>query len=592
MAGLALTQTTWRTNFAVAVALLLPVLAFGSPAWAAEGDIAFDSCVTATSETAQKPSGTVCSDQSPSFTSLNQPVAIATADNGSVYVTGTTNQAITQLAPDELTGELEALSCVEGSPTGGVTGCDDLGTTAYILSNPAGIATVGDDIYVADYGSDSVVHLAADGDGELSLEDCLTVDATKTDCTNVSGSTNALDAVSSIAASPDGENIYVGSSNTSSVVNLSRAEDGSLSFTDCLTGGQFSGSTTGCTDISDDDRSISPGRIAVDPGGSFVYITGVNPLDTVAQLTRATNGTLAFDLCLSGPSSALGCDSTTAQTNALDGPAGLVAAEGGHIYISSIYSDSIVHLARDGNGELEISDCVTSEPSTTFCDDISDAPESTNSLDFARSVQLSQTGEYVLVAAPLSDSVASFSRNPSGSLNFTDCVTSNAATTGCSEDISTDTNVLDSLGDIAIAPDGAAVYGIGNNPDMAVKFSREPDLVPETTITSGPTGSTEDTTPTFAFESDLAGGTFTCSTDGGTPFACTSPLTLGTLPVGGHTFSVFATKVTGTPDPTPAEASFEVVEPTLPPVEPPTEPPTQPPADTDSPRLTLKAKKR
>ncbi|MGA7436211.1 MAG: hypothetical protein WBW44_11455, partial [Solirubrobacterales bacterium] len=42
----------------------------------------------------------------------------------------------------------------------------------------------------------------------------------------------------------------------------------------------------------------------------------------------------------------------------------------------------------------------------------------------------------------------------------------------------------------------------------------------------------------------------------------------------------------------PAEASFEVVEPTLPPVEPPTEPPTQPPADTDSPRLTLKAKKR
>jgi hypothetical protein len=80
---------------------------------------------------------------------------------------------------------------------------------------------------------------------------------------------------------------------------------------------------------------------------------------------------------------------------------------------------------------------------------------------------------------------------------------------------------------------------------------------PETTITSGPTGSTEDQTPTFTFASDLASATFQCSRDGGPFAACSSPLTLSELAEGTHTLQVRASSSVGT-DQTPASQSFVV----------------------------------
>jgi Zn-dependent metalloprotease len=84
---------------------------------------------------------------------------------------------------------------------------------------------------------------------------------------------------------------------------------------------------------------------------------------------------------------------------------------------------------------------------------------------------------------------------------------------------------------------------------------------PEATITSGPSGTTDDSTPTFGFSSDEPGSTFECRVDG-VPFAaCTSPHTTAVLALGAHTFEVQATDLAGNTQATPASRGFTVVSP-------------------------------
>jgi hypothetical protein len=84
------------------------------------------------------------------------------------------------------------------------------------------------------------------------------------------------------------------------------------------------------------------------------------------------------------------------------------------------------------------------------------------------------------------------------------------------------------------------------------------DTTPETTITSGPSGSTSATTATFKFTSDTYGSTFECSLDGAPFAACASPAAYTGLAVGSHTFAVRATSPGGTADPTPAMRTWTV----------------------------------
>ena len=63
---------------------------------------------------------------------------------------------------------------------------------------------------------------------------------------------------------------------------------------------------------------------------------------------------------------------------------------------------------------------------------------------------------------------------------------------------------------------------------------------PSTTITAGPSGTTNDNTPLFTFRSG-SDATFECQLDGGAFQKCTSPVTTTPLPDGPHTLTVRAT---------------------------------------------------
>ena len=97
-----------------------------------------------------------------------------------------------------------------------------------------------------------------------------------------------------------------------------------------------------------------------------------------------------------------------------------------------------------------------------------------------------------------------------------------------------------------------------------------PDTTPpDTTITSGPSGTTTSTTATFSFASTEANSTFQCALDTAAFAGCTSPATYSGLVPGSHTFQVKAADPAGNVDPTPAGASWTI---TSPPPPPPSDP--------------------
>ncbi len=87
-------------------------------------------------------------------------------------------------------------------------------------------------------------------------------------------------------------------------------------------------------------------------------------------------------------------------------------------------------------------------------------------------------------------------------------------------------------------------------------FARHFVSVPETQIDSGPSGPANDATPTFSFSSDETGSTFECKLDDAEFSPCSSPLTLGPLADGRHSFEVRATNAADETDQTPATSSF------------------------------------
>ena len=104
----------------------------------------------------------------------------------------------------------------------------------------------------------------------------------------------------------------------------------------------------------------------------------------------------------------------------------------------------------------------------------------------------------------------------------------------------------------------------GNIDASPAVFEWQIDTTPPTAvIDAGPTGTTNDSTPTFEFHSTESGSTFACSIDTGTPSfgPCSGPGASHTpttpLADGTYTFRVRATDAAGNPS-TPATRSFTV----------------------------------
>ncbi|MCE9575942.1 MAG: cadherin-like domain-containing protein, partial [Deltaproteobacteria bacterium] len=101
---------------------------------------------------------------------------------------------------------------------------------------------------------------------------------------------------------------------------------------------------------------------------------------------------------------------------------------------------------------------------------------------------------------------------------------------------------------------GNAVKAKTSNTTSTVRDATPPD----TTITANPTNPSDVLSPSFSFTSPDAAATFQCSLDGAAFAACTTPLTVGPLALGSHTFQVRAVDAAGNVDPSPASYTWRV----------------------------------
>ena len=96
------------------------------------------------------------------------------------------------------------------------------------------------------------------------------------------------------------------------------------------------------------------------------------------------------------------------------------------------------------------------------------------------------------------------------------------------------------------------------DPTPATRGFTVDTAAPQTSITSGPAGTTDETSPSFGFSANEGGASFECRLDGGAWSACSSPTAYSKLADGPHSFEVRATDLASNTDPTPARRDFTV----------------------------------
>ena len=127
---------------------------------------------------------------------------------------------------------------------------------------------------------------------------------------------------------------------------------------------------------------------------------------------------------------------------------------------------------------------------------------------------------------------------------FTGCVTPYTTSSLANGAHTFEVRALDAVGD----PD----------PTPASRSFVVDTLAPQTTITGGPSGATDDNTPAFTFMSPDVSATFQCRLDTAEYTVCASPFTAPVLPAGAHTFQVRALDAVGNTDQSPARRDFTV----------------------------------
>ncbi|MGD0167861.1 MAG: hypothetical protein ABSC51_11355, partial [Gaiellaceae bacterium] len=157
-------------------------------------------------------------------------------------------------------------------------------------------------------------------------------------------------------------------------------------------------------------------------------------------------------------------------------------------------------------------------------------------------------------AGPTSDRIQAFAFSSSEAGSSFACRLDSGKFTPCSSPLTT-----------AVLPDGAHIFYVratdqAHNTERraAVRSFTVDTVAPQTTIVSGPSGSTNNSTPTFTFSSSETGSTFECALDDSAFASCSSPYTTAVLPDGTHALYVRAIDQAGNPDMSAADRFFAV----------------------------------
>lgn len=382
--------------------------------------------------------------------------------------------------PTPVGGALTQLAAPNDCVTGNALGCNTLIAPSLGADYQTIVSPDGDNVYAVAYLGELVEFSRDSATGALTEIGC-TSDGGPC-ATEVPESSNPR----AVAISPDGNNVYIATSNDA-LVTLSRGAGGLLAFEGCLNTGD-----SRCTDVTGLDGG--PNGVAVSPDGKNVYVTAGSGSDSlIAEFSRDTaTGALtqlgAGSACITNDATnpdACGDSSATGLTNPVDI---VVSPDGNNVYVAAGGlgpGGDVAEFSRSGpNGALtqllSPNDCLTSAGSGVACGNTSGT-----GFNGEESIALSPDGRSAYLNSWGDSALIELSRDAAGVLEplagANDCISSDLTNPGgCGSD---DAAALNSVQGVAVSPDGLNVYASASGPspvaatgayDAVDEFARNP----------------------------------------------------------------------------------------------------------------------
>lgn len=318
-------------------------------------------------------------------------------------------------------------------------GCAPLPAGSLTGASAIAVSPDGRSVYVSSYGADTVTAFGRAEHGRLRFLGCV-ANAGARGCTAPPGT--PLRGPSGLAVSQGGGEVSVVSGLSRSVTTLSRGSDGRLSFEACSADVE----SPGCARVGRAGTLAGATGIAVDRGGSDVYVAAVDSA-AVTHLRRRADGSLALADCVSGgPLS--GCRKTAGNVFA-GADALALAPDGRDLYVASYASNAVVRLRIGRRGRLRFAGCIADD-GANFCEKL---PHGT--LAGAAGIAVSPDGRDLYVAAQ-SGTVTRLRPRPRRGLAFGGCLADpGVSAPGCER---TKQPVLAQATGIAVSPNGRDLY--------------------------------------------------------------------------------------------------------------------------------------
>ncbi|MGZ9154038.1 MAG: beta-propeller fold lactonase family protein, partial [Candidatus Binatia bacterium] len=390
-------------------------------------------------------------------------------DGKHVYAVTDTANSVVVFARDRITGALTQLSgvagCVSEDGTGGACAIG----RGLSGGESAAVSPDGKNLYVASRVSGAVAVFSRNAmTGELTqlsgIAGCVSHDGTGGTCAVGRG---GLIGAMTVAVSPDGRHVHVGSLDNNMVAVFSR----NLT-TGALT--QLSG-TAGCVSEDGTGGTCADGKglsrvrsVALSRDGRHVYVAS-ELSNAVAVFSRnATTGELTQLSGIAGCVSEDGTGGTCADGKGLIGAISVAPSrDGRHVYVAS-GGDAVAVFSRNPTtGELtqlsSIAGCVSEDGTGGTCAD-------GKGIVANRYMALSLDGKHAYVASSGTNAVAEFSRSPTTGvltqLNGPDCM-SDSGDGPCA-----DSNHLSGPVGLSLSRDGRHFYVASSGSSALAIFSR------------------------------------------------------------------------------------------------------------------------
>jgi DNA-binding beta-propeller fold protein YncE len=253
----------------------------------------------------------------------------------------------------------------------------------------------------------------------------------------------------SVAVSPDGKSVYVASFSSDAVARLNRNTTTGAISQPAGTAGCVS--ETGAGPCADGHALNGPGGVTVSPDGKSVYVGSLSS-NAVARFTRNTTTG-----AISQPAGTAGCISETGSGPCADGHALLsvhylaVSPDGKSVYATG---EAVVRLNRTAT-----TGAISQPVGTAGCISETGSGPCANghALDGPGGVAVSTDNNSVYVARGVSQAVARFTRNTT-----TGAISQPVGTAGCISETGAgpcaDGHALVGATSVAVSPDGKSVY--------------------------------------------------------------------------------------------------------------------------------------